>query len=164
MTHRLDDDGICPEIHALSPHRQRAKVDAFLARYATRLQLAEEDLHYPPNRESPTQTPRSADELIEFLLSDPGAEYALYWSGEDRGASLHFLPDGSLVCAVVRDPTKDVAPQILELAKCIGARFAYAEGENPPPDSGEAVVDRAHESKWSIWQGVPTWTKTGKPI
>lgn len=164
MINRLDDDGIYPEIHALSPHRKRAEVDAFLAKYAARLQFAEDDLHHPRYSESPTHTFRSAGELIDFLLGDPTAENALYWSGERGGASLHFLPDGALVCAIVRDPTEDIAPQILELATCVGARFAYAEGECPPPDSAEAVIGRAREGEWSIWKGEPTWSKAAKPI
>jgi hypothetical protein len=164
MTTRLDDDGLYPEIHALAPHRDRAAVEAFLAKYAARLQFGEDDLHYPRDSESPTRSFRSAEEIIAFLLSTPGAEYALYWSAERAGASLHFLPDGALVCAIVRDPTKDIAPQILDLAGCLGARLAYGEGENPPPRSRDAVVDRGRRCAWAIWEGKPTWTSAGRPL
>lgn len=157
MTEMLDDDGTYPEIHALSPRRDRAEVEAFLRRYTACLELAEEDLHYPQCSDPSTRSFGSGDELIDFLLSDPGADYALYWSGQRGGASLHFLSDGSLVCAVVRNPSEDLGPQILRLARCIGARFAYGEGENPPPGSASAFIDRARGSAWSIWQGEPTW-------
>jgi hypothetical protein len=78
---------------------------------------------------------------------------ARYWSGARTKFSVHFLEDGSVVCAIQRDPRCDIASQLCELANCVEALFAFAEGETPPPDDAAEFRRVARARPWAIVEG-----------
>ena len=153
----LDDGGVWDEVHALCGRRDRATVDRFLAAYGTGRHEGQADYPYPQLVDDPERIFGNLDECLEFLLSNSNSEYALYWSGTRTNLSLHFLQDGSLVCAIQRDPRCDIAPQLCDLANCVDALFAVAEGEAPPPDDAAEFRRVARARPWAIVEGKPSW-------
>jgi hypothetical protein len=145
----LDDGGVYDEIHALSSARDSKTISDFLVQYVRDLPLATV-LERPVG---PGVDFASLDECVAFLLANPSVSYSLYWSGVCEGASLHFLADGALICAVVRDAARDLAPQLVALCACVNAEYASATGEQPPPETAATFIDEVLSAQWSIVKG-----------
>jgi hypothetical protein len=109
--------------------------------------------------DSPSAIYGSPWELIDRLLLEPDAEYALYWSrrpGPDDdvlSAHLFFTSDGGLIAGVTVGAERftDTAATLRELALSVGARYGYSTGEEPPPfETTSEFKDRVRQEEINL--------------
>lgn len=79
--------------------------------------------------------------LIDRLLAAPEQPHSLYWSnrgpGQELPAMLFFTTDGGLIAGltVETDDPNQASTTLRQLAQSVDARYGYATGEQPPPDT-----------------------------
>jgi hypothetical protein len=129
------------DLYALAGERSYEVVKRFRDRWLTSLEPAAEEHEFPRYSDRPDAVYMSPWELIDRLLAAPEQPHSLYWSnrgpGEELHAMLFFTTDGGLIAGltVQTDDPARATTTLRQLAQSVDARYGYATGEQPPPDT-----------------------------
>ena len=129
------------DLYALAGERSYEVVKRFRDRWLTSLEPSAEEYEFPRYSDRPDAVYRSPWELIDRLLAAPEQPHSLYWSNRGSGGELHamlfFTADRGLIAGltVETDDPDRAATTLRKLAQSVDARYGYATGEQPPPDT-----------------------------
>lgn|SRR5262249_14405856 len=114
------------------------------------------EYEFPRFADRPDAVYNSPWELIERLLAEPSQPHSLYWMNPRGGHVLHgmlfFTADAGLIAGLtVSTEDLDVAEKTLrELAQSVDARYGYALGDSPPPDTASEFKAEARSTNPEI--------------
>lgn len=129
------------DLYALAGERSYEVVKRFRDRWLTSLESSAEQYEFPRYSDRPAAVYRSPWELIDRLLAAPEQPNSLYWSNRGPGQELHamlfFTTDSGLNAGltVETDDPNQASTTLRQLAQSVDARYGYATGEQPPPDT-----------------------------